>query len=183
LVIEPGLVELDAPGKAKVELLRPNGDPYGITGTLDFSDAAVDAATGAVNLRGIAPNPEHVLLPGMFVNVRVTVGELKHAWLVPQVAVQRDAKGAYVYVLGADGKIAQKTIETYTTQGADWIVYGGLNDGDQIVTSGVMKVHPGAPAKAAAPQAAPQAGVQQDAPKAAPAQGKAAQAQPEPQKH
>jgi len=181
--VASGLVELDAPGKAKVELLRPNGDPYGITGTLDFSDAAVDAATGAVNLRGIAPNPEHVLLPGMFVNVRVTVGELKHAWLVPQVAVQRDAKGAYVYVLGADGKIAQKTIETYTTQGADWIVYGGLNDGDQIVTSGVMKVHPGAPAKAAAPQAAPQAGAQQDAPKAAPAQGKAAQAQPEPQKH
>ena len=147
-----GLVELNAPGKAKVELLRPNGDPYDIVGTLDFSDAAVDAATGAVNLRGIAPNPEHVLLPGMFVNVRVTVGELKHAWLVPQVAVQRDAKSAYVYVLGSDGKIVQKTIETYTTQGADWIVYGGLTDGDQIVTSGVMKVRSGAPAKVAAPQ-------------------------------
>ena len=152
--VASGLVELNAPGKAKVELLRPNGDAYGIVGTLDFSDAAVDAATGAVNLRGIAPNPDHVLLPGMFVNVRVTVGELKRAWLVPQAAVQRDPKGAYVYVLGTDGKIAQKTIDTYTTQGADWIVYGGLNDGDQIVTSGVMKVRPGAPAKVAAPQGA-----------------------------
>ena len=177
-----GLVELNAPGKAKVELLRPNGDPYDIVGTLDFSDAAVDAATGAVNLRGIAPNPEHVLLPGMFVNVRVTVGELKHAWLVPQVAVQRDAKGAYVYVLGSDGKIAQKTIETYTTQGADWIVYSGLTDGDQIVTSGVMKVRPGAPAKVAAPQ--PQGGSQQ--PPGAAQPGKPAQqgsaAQPAPAK-
>ncbi len=162
--VASGLVELDAPGKAKVELLRPDGSPYAISGTLDFSDAAVDAATGAVNLRGIAPNPDHVLLPGMFVNVRVTVGELKHAWLVPQASVQRDAKGAYVYVLGADGKIAQKYIDTYTTQGADWVAYGGLNDGDQIVTTGVMKVRPGAPAKVAAPQAAPGA-AQPPAPK------------------
>jgi len=164
--VASGLVELDAPGKAKVELLRPDGSPYGIVGTLDFSDAAVDAATGAVNLRGIAPNPDHTLLPGMFVNVRVTVGELKHAWLVPQAAVQRDAKGAYVYVLGSDGKIAQKIVDTYTTQGADWIVYGGLTDGDQIVVSGVMKVRPGAPAKVAAPQNAV-----------------SPQAKPEPQKH
>jgi membrane fusion protein (multidrug efflux system) len=174
--VASGLVELNAPGKAKVELLRPNGEPYNTVGTLDFSDAAVDAATGAVNLRGIAPNPEHALLPGMFVNVRVTVGELKHAWLVPQVAVQRDQKGAYVYVLGGDGKIAQKYIESYTTQGADWIVYDGLADGDQIVTSGVMKVHPGAPAKVAPPTGAPQPGAQQpSAPaKAAPAPAKPA---------
>jgi len=174
--VASGLVELNAPGKAKVELLRPDGSPYGIEGTLDFSDAAVDAATGAVNLRGIAPNPEHVLLPGMFVNVRVTVGELKRAWLVPQASVQRDAKGAYVYVLGADGKIAQKTIDTYTTQGADWVVYGGLNDGDQIVTTGVMKVRPGAPAKVAAPQ--PQGAGQPGAPAPAKPESK-----PEPQKH
>jgi len=135
-----GLVELEAPGKAKIELLRPDGSPYGINGTLDFSDAAVDAATGAVNLRGIAANPEHTLLPGMFVNVRVTVGALKHAWVVPQASVQRDPKGAYVYVIGSDGKIAQKYIDTYTTQGADWIVYGGLADGDQIAMNHVQQL-------------------------------------------
>jgi len=155
--VASGLVQLDAPGKAKIELMRPDGSAYGIKGTLDFSDAAVDAATGAVSLRGIAPNPDRVLLPGMFVNVRVTIGELKHAWLVPQVAVQRDQKGAYVYVVGGDGKAAQKYIDTYSTQDSDWIVYGGLNDGDQIVASGVMKVHAGAPAKAA-PWQAPAAG-------------------------
>jgi len=155
--VAAGAVELAAPGKAKIELLRGDGSSYGITGTLDFSDAAVDAATGAVNLRGIVPNPDRVLLPGMFVSVRVTIGELKHAWLIPQAAVQRDAKGAYVYVLGADGKIAQKVIDTYSTQGANWIVLGGVNDGDQIVVSGVMKVHPGAAAKVAAAPAAAQA--------------------------
>lgn len=161
-----GLVELAQPGKAKIELLRSDGSSYGPPGTLDFSDMAVNAATGTVELRGLVPNPEHNLLPGMFVNVRVTVGELKHAWLVPQAAVQRDAKGAYVYVLGSDGKIAQKYIDTYTTQGADWIAYGGLADGDQVVTTGLMKVRPGAPAKVAAPQQSAQL-----------------QAKPEPQKH
>jgi len=114
--------------------------------------------------------------------VRVTVGELKRAWLVPQAAVQRDPKGAYVYVLGKDGKIAQKYIETYTTQGSDWITYGGLTDGDQIVTSGVMKVRPGAPAQVAAPQgsaqqAAPKAAAQTGQPQPKPEQ------KPQPEKH
>jgi membrane fusion protein (multidrug efflux system) len=152
--VASGAVELSAPNKAKIELTRPDGTSYGAPGTLDFSDTAVDAATGAVNLRGIVPNSERNLLPGMFVNVRVTIGELKHAWLVPQAAIQRDAQGAYVYVLGSDGKIAQKVIDTYTTQGSDMIVTGGINDGDQIVTSGVMKVHAGAPAKVAPTQGA-----------------------------
>ena len=146
--VASGAVALVEPGKAKIELMRPDGSSYGVSGTLDFSDAAVDAATGAVNLRGIVPNPERSLLPGMFVNVRATVGELKHAYLVPQVGVQRDAQGAYVFVVGSDGKVVQKRIDTYTLQGADWIVMGGIDDGDQIVVSGVQKVHPGAPAKA-----------------------------------
>jgi len=158
--VASGAVELSAPNKAKIELMRPDGSPYGVTGTLDFADAAVDAATGAVNLRGIVPNPDRVLLPGMFVNVHVTIGELKHAWLVPQAAIQRDAQGAYVMVLGGDGKIAQKPIDVYTAQGADMIVTSGLNDGDQIVVSGLMKVHPGQAAKAAAPAPPAKAGEQ-----------------------
>jgi membrane fusion protein (multidrug efflux system) len=149
-----GTLELSAPAKAKIELTRSDGSPYGVTGTLDFADAAVDAATGAVNLRGIVPNPDRTLLPGTYVNVHVTLGELKHAWLVPQAAIQRDGQGAFVLVLGGDGKIAQKTIDTYTAQGADMIVTGGLADGDKIVVSGLMKVRPGQPAKAAAPQPA-----------------------------
>ena len=171
-----GAVELSGPNKAKVELMRPDGSPYGVEGTLDFSDQTVDPATGAVNLRGIVVNPNHLLLPGMFVNVHVTIGELKHAWLVPQVAIQRDAQGAYVMVIGADGKVVQKPIDTYTTTGADMIVTGGLADGDQVIVSGLMKVRPGAPAKAAAPQAAAAPGGNKP-PAGAPAQGNAAPAQ------
>ena len=164
--VASGAVELAAPNKAKVELMRPDGSSYGVSGTLDFSDAAVDASTGAVNLRGIVPNPDHNLLPGMFVNVRVTIGNLKHAWLVPQVAIQRDGQGAFVFVLGTDGKIARKNIDVYTTQDVNMIVTGGLDDGDQVVTTGLIKVHPGSPAKVAAPQATAQN------PGAAPAPGK-----------
>jgi membrane fusion protein (multidrug efflux system) len=135
-----GSVELAAPGKAKIELIRNDGTAYGISGTLDFADAAVDAATGAVNLRGSVANPEHTLLPGMYVNVHVTFGELKHAYLVPQAAVQRDGEGAYVFVVGNDGKVVQKKIKADTLRGDSWIVTDGLADGDQVVVSGVQKV-------------------------------------------
>ncbi|MDR2013217.1 MAG: efflux RND transporter periplasmic adaptor subunit [Rhodanobacter sp.] len=146
--VETGAVKLDTSGKAKVELLLPDGTATGRIGTLDFSDTTVDASTGAVTLRGIVPNPDHSLLPGQYVKVRLTVGELAHAWLVAQPAVQRDTNGAYVFVVGADGNVAQKRIKADTQRGGDWIVTDGLADGDQIVVSGVMKVKPGAPAKA-----------------------------------
>jgi membrane fusion protein (multidrug efflux system) len=152
-----GTAQLSEPNKAKVELMRGDGNSYGVTGTLDFSDAAVDAATGAVNLRGIVPNPNHILLPGTFVNVRVTVGDLTHAFIVPQASIQRDAQNAFVLVLGSDGKIAQKNVVMHSSQGSDAVVTG-LADGDQVVTSGLMKVRPGAPAKAAAPGSNPAPG-------------------------
>lgn len=143
-----GDVTLDGQNKARVELVLPDGTPYGQPGTLDFSDTAVDAATGAINLRGIVANADHKLLPGMYVNVRVTFGELKHAYLVPQAAVLRDPKGPYVYTVGKDGKVALKRIKADDQQADTWIVTDGLADGDQIVVSGVQRVKPDAPAKA-----------------------------------
>jgi membrane fusion protein (multidrug efflux system) len=142
-----GSVELAEAGKAKIDLLRADGTPYGAGGTLDFSDTAVDATTGAVSLRGIVPNPDHTLLPGMYVNVRVSVGELKHAYLINQAAVQRDATGAFVLVVGGDGKVAQKRITADSMRGDSWIVTDGLADGDQVIVSGVQKARPGSPAK------------------------------------
>lgn len=143
-----GDVQLYAQGKAKVEITMPDGGAYDQVGSLDFSDTAVDAATGAVTLRGIVPNPQHRLLPGMYVNVRLSLGELKHAWLISQLAVQRDGEGAYVLVVGQDGKVVQKRIKADTLKGGDWIVTDGLADGDQVIVSGVQKVQPGANAKA-----------------------------------
>jgi membrane fusion protein, multidrug efflux system len=166
-----GNVSLDEQNKAKVELTLPDGTPYGHAGALDFSDTAVDAATGAVTLRGILPNPDHRLLPGMYTSIKLTLGQINHAWLVPQAAVLRDTSGPYVYVVGKDGKVVQKRVKADTLQGDSWIVADGLADSDQIVVSGVQKVKPDAPAKAvpwspdadktnkkdaAAPAAAPQ---------------------------
>ena len=152
-----GSVELAAAGKAKIDLLRADGSPYGISGTLDFSDTAVDAATGAVSLRGSVPNPDHTLLPGMYINVRVLIGELKQAFLINQAAVQRDVKGAYVLVVGADGKVVQKPVVADSVRGDSWIVTSGLAEGDKVIVSGVQKAHPGSPAHATAwqPPAAP----------------------------
>jgi membrane fusion protein (multidrug efflux system) len=143
-----GSVQLVDQNKAKIELLRADGSTYGQQGTLDFSDTAVDAATGSVSLRGTVPNPDRVLLPGQYINVRLTLGTLSHAWLVSQLAVQRDANGPFVFVVGNDTKVVEKRIKADALSGDNWIVTDGLTDGDQIVVSGVQKVKAGAPAKA-----------------------------------
>lgn len=143
-----GKVDLADRNAAKLELLLPDGTPYAGAGALDFSDQSVDAATGAVSLRGTVPNPDHRLLPGQFVNVRLTLGELKRAWLVSQRAVQRDVGGPYVMVVGEDGNVVQKRIQSERLSGDNWIVTDGLADGDRVIVSGLQKVKPGAPAKA-----------------------------------
>ncbi len=143
-----GNVQLADPDKSKVELLLPDGTPYGAAGTLDFSASSVDPATGGVTLRGVVPNPDHHLLPGQYVNVRLTLGTIEHAWLVSQRAVQRDADGAYVFVVGAGNKVEQKRIDADTLRGGDWIVTGGLADGDRVIVSGVQRVKAGAAVKA-----------------------------------
>ncbi len=142
-----GSVQLVDQNKAKIELLRGDGSTYGQEGTLDFSDTAVDASTGSVNLRGIVPNKDRVLLPGQYINVRLTLGTLQHAWLISQLAVQRDANGPFVLVVGGDGKVQEKRIKADALSGDSWIVTDGLADGDQVILSGIQKVKPGAPAK------------------------------------
>ncbi len=142
-----GHVQLFDQDKAKVELLLPDGSTYAHAGSLDFSATRVDPTTGAVTLRGVVPNPDHALLPGMYVTVRLTRGELTHAWLVSQLAVQRDSQGAFVFVVGPDDKVVQKWIKADSLRGENWIVMDGLADGDQIVVSGVQKVKPGESAK------------------------------------
>ena len=135
--------------KAKVEVLLPGGTTYPEAGAVDFSDLAVDPGTGAVSLRATVPNPRRVLLPGMFVTLRLTVGQLDHAFLLPHAALSRDAKGASVMVLEADGKVAQRQVETHGMTRTEWILTGDLADGDQVIVAGLQKVKPGAMAKAA----------------------------------
>ena len=152
-----GHVSLEEANKAKVEILLPDGGAYAHPGTLDFSDTQVNAATGAVELRGILPNPDRQLLPGMYVNLRLTLGQITQAYLIPQAALQRDPAGAYVFVVGADGKVVKKPVAADAQQGGDFVVTSGLADGDKVIVSGVQHVQAGAPAKAVPwkPAAAP----------------------------
>lgn len=133
------------PHKATVQLTLPDGTPYGLSGLLDFSDVSVEPATGAVALRGLIPNPDKQLLPGMYVNVRLTIGTLNRAFRVPQAAVLRDGKGPYVLVAGVDNKAVLKRIVTDSTLGQDWIVTDGLGEGDRVIVSGTQSAKPDAP--------------------------------------
>jgi membrane fusion protein, multidrug efflux system len=161
-----GAVTLVEGNKAQVQLIFTDGTPYGQVGSLDFSDVSVDPTTGAVAFRGLIPNPDHRLLPGLFVNLRLTIGELNQAFLVPQLAVLRDGVGPYVLVVGADGNVAQKRVDIASAQENRWVITKGLADGDQIIISGLQQAHPGAPAKAVAAKAS-----QPNSPGQAPAAG------------
>jgi len=140
----------DAPVKVSVEVLLPDGSLYPHAGTLDFSDLSVDASTGAVSLRAIVPNPERQLLPGMFLRLRVIMGQLDNVFLLPQATVLRDNAGAYVLVVNAEGKVEQRRVQTHEMTQRDWIVSGDLHDGDQVIQDGLQKVTPGTMAKAIA---------------------------------
>jgi len=138
-----GSVTVARENQVSVQLTLPDGTPYAHAGTLDFTDISVDPTTGAVALRGIIPNPEHQLLPGMFVAVRLISGAVNHGFLVPQAALQRDANGPYVLVAGTDDKVIQKRVVTETLSGPDWVVTAGLADGDRMIASGTQNARPG----------------------------------------
>jgi membrane fusion protein, multidrug efflux system len=141
----------EAKAAARVEILLPDGTSYARPGTIDFSDLAVDPGTGAVSLRAVVPNPSKRLLPGMFVTLRLTTGQIDNAILLPQAALLRDGTGAYVLVVNAAGKVEQRRVETHGMTRADWILTGALADGDQVIVAGIQKVKPGGEARIATP--------------------------------
>jgi membrane fusion protein (multidrug efflux system) len=134
--------------RVTVRLILPNGEEYGHTGTLQFSGVSVNPATGAVTLRALFPNPDHTLLPGMFVDARVSQGTVQNAILAPQQAVSRNARGeAVVMVLNGDNQVEERVLETDQTDGAQWVVTAGLNPGDRVIVEGIQRVRPGAEAR------------------------------------
>lgn len=131
-------------GKAQVSLLLDNGSLYAQAGTLEFSDVTVDQSTGSITLRAIFPNPEHTLLPGMFVRARLDEGTNNQALLVPQQAVTRTPRGeAITMVVGADNKVEQRTITTTEARGNQWLVTQGVTAGERVIVSGLQKIKPG----------------------------------------
>ncbi|EBX4280517.1 multidrug efflux RND transporter periplasmic adaptor subunit AcrA [Salmonella enterica subsp. enterica serovar Napoli] len=135
-------------GKAKVDLVTSDGIKFPQSGTLEFSDVTVDQTTGSITLRAIFPNPDHTLLPGMFVRARLQEGTKPTALLVPQQGVTRTPRGdATVLVVGADNKVETHQIVASQAIGDKWLVTDGLKAGDRVVVSGLQKVRPGAQVK------------------------------------
>jgi membrane fusion protein (multidrug efflux system) len=130
----------------KVQVVLPDGTVYEHPGVLDFSGDVVDPATGAVALRARVPNPDKVLLPGTYVSLNATLGKVEDAVLVPKVAVQRDPQGAFVLVVGADGKVVRRDVVAEYGKGDNWVVTAGLEGGEQVIVSGLQRAQPGQPA-------------------------------------
>ncbi|MBF0284099.1 MAG: efflux RND transporter periplasmic adaptor subunit [Magnetococcales bacterium] len=149
--------QLKPTDSTRVELLLEDGSLYPSPGKILFSDLAVEAATGAVGLRAEFPNPDHRLLPGMFVRVRFPTAVDETAVRVPQRAVQGGPQGQFVMVVAPDGKVATQPIKTENMAGADFLVSAGLKGGEQVIVNGLQKARPGVTVKAVPwnPQGAP----------------------------
>jgi membrane fusion protein (multidrug efflux system) len=147
--LESGALTRSGPVANKVKLVLEDGTPYAREGTLQFRDVTVDPTTGSVVLRMVFPNPDAVLLPGMFVRATVEEGVLEQAVLAPQQGVTRDARGnASVFVVDASGKAAVRPIAADRAIGDRWLVTSGLADGDQLIVQGLQRIQPGIPVKA-----------------------------------
>ena len=144
------------PTTAQVRLKLPDGSEYGFTGTVEFSQVLVDQNTGTVTVRARFPNPQAILLPGMFVQTQFAQAIDTSAFLVPQQAVSRDPQGnATLWIVGPGNKAVQRTIVADRTQGAYWVVTQGLAGGEKVITQGLLNLTPRAKIKPV-PQNAPQ---------------------------
>ncbi|QCP48379.1 efflux RND transporter periplasmic adaptor subunit [Trinickia violacea] len=174
---QEGRLKTSGPNAAKVSLILEDGRTYSEPGKLQFSDVTVDQTTGSVTVRAIFPNPNRVLLPGMFVRAHIEEGVNDKAMLVPQIGVTHNPKGeAVALVVGQDNKVAPRTLVTSGMHGADWVVESGVQPGDRVIVQGTEKVRPGMEVKAVPAQlpASPASGA---AAGAAPAASGAQQAQ------
>lgn len=137
---------------ADVHLVRQDGRRYPHVGRVNFAASEIDPRLATQQLRGEFPNPEETLLPGEFVRVELAAGELQDAFLVPQDAVVQTEKGAFVFVVDAESKAAMRPIEAGAWRGTDWIVRKGLQAGDRVIVDNLLKVRPGTPVQALAPE-------------------------------
>jgi len=131
--------------QAPVTLTLPDGSEYNQQGVLQFTEQVVDPATGTVTVRATFPNPESILLPGMYVQAHVTEATDPNAIQVPQQGVSRNPRGeAIALVVGSDNKVEQRILQTQQTIGDKWIVTGGLSPGERVIVEGLQRAQPGA---------------------------------------
>ena len=145
--LESGQLKSAGAQAASVRLLLEDGSEYAKPGKLLFSDLSVDATSGQITLRAEVPNPSGTLLPGLFVRVRLEQAQAGNAFLLPQQAVTRSPQGDTVMVVGADGKVAPKSVKVGAQQRGQWVILDGLQNGDQVMADGFQKLRPGASVK------------------------------------
>ena len=135
-----------------VEIVLEDGSRLAQKGKLAFSETTVDPATGSYTLRIVVPNPDQVLLPGIYIRAIVSSGTRENAILAPQRAITRDPKGnAFAMVLAAESKVQMRPVKVSSTVGDQWLVEEGLAAGERVIVEGLQKVRPGMPAKVAEP--------------------------------
>ncbi|WP_127092076.1 efflux RND transporter periplasmic adaptor subunit [Aquabacter cavernae] len=143
--MKDGTLQEVAPDEARVNLILEDGTRYPVSGKLLFSEAAVDASTGQVVLRGEFPNPSGDLLPGMYVRVEIDQGVQKNALAVPVQAVQRDTAGtAQLFIVKPDDTIERRTVTAGRIVGERWVIDANLKPGDRVVVDGFQKIGAGA---------------------------------------
>lgn len=142
--LESGQLRRDGENHNKVKLLLEDNTAYPLEGTLEFSDVTVNPGTGSVTVRLVFPNPDHILLPGMFVRAIVEGGINDQALLVPQQGVSRDTRGNPIaWIVDSSDKVEQRSLELDRAIGNHWIVTKGLAPGDKVIVEGLQKVRPG----------------------------------------
>ncbi|STZ09218.1 Multidrug resistance protein mexA precursor [Moraxella caprae] len=130
-------------GSTEVQIVLEDGETYPLIGRLALSDASVDEATGAVKLRAVFPNPDGLLIPGMYVNANLAQSVVHNAMLLPQTAIIRTPKGeTQVYVVNQNKQIEMRNVKTAGTFQGQWVVTDGLTNGDNVVVVGGAKVKP-----------------------------------------
>jgi multidrug efflux system membrane fusion protein len=135
-------------GKIPVELMLENGKPYRHTGTLEFSDPAVDETTGSVTLRAVFPNPEGEILPGMYVTALLDEGSQKNVLMVPQQGITHNEQGkATALILDQQNVVQLREINAVKAVGNKWLVTAGLRPGDRVIVSGLQRIRPGIKAR------------------------------------
>lgn len=132
---------------ASVRIVLEDGSEYAQPGRLLFSDLSVDQATGQITLRAEVPNTKDELLPGLYVRVRLEQAQAGNALLLPQQAVTRSGQGDSVMVVGADGKVAPRSVKVGNAQGGQWVILDGLKPGEQVMVDGFQKLRGDAPVK------------------------------------
>ena len=132
-----------------VEIVLEDGSRHAHPGKMSFAETTVDPTTGSFIVRVVVPNPDHLLLPGMYVRAVLANGVRRNAVLVPQPGVSRDPKGqASAMVVDPEGKAALRQVTVSRTVGASWLVEDGLKPGDKVIVEGLQKIRPGAPVRA-----------------------------------